>query len=91
MENVAYYNPLHDLHWFLISIRPLWSYNYNIKEFSPHHYQNRTIKHVTNLEIDTEVVYMNNLRYHTVTDEVTADALYKCSYYWWIISLDNLH
>jgi hypothetical protein len=46
-----------------------------------HNYESRTIKHFTKFKIDRDVTYMNDVRYHTLLDQVTSDLLYKCSYY----------
>jgi hypothetical protein len=40
-----------------------------------HHCKNRTIKHVTKLKIYGDVIYMNDVGYHTFDDEVTVDPL----------------
>jgi hypothetical protein len=55
-----------------------------------HHYQNRTIKHITQLKIEGQVAYMNDVGYHTFLNDVIADTLHRCSYNWWIMSMDNV-
>jgi hypothetical protein len=55
-----------------------------------HHYESRTIKYVSKLKIDKKVTYMNGVVYHTFLNQVTVDPLYKCSYYRYIRSLDNV-
>jgi hypothetical protein len=40
-----------------------------------HHCKNKTIKHVTKLKIDEDTTYMNDVKYHTFIDEITANSL----------------